>query len=594
VSESTIADAPADEDSDARPNITCNRCGTLTTWNPYCPSCGAYLEFGGTPAWHPDEQLSVPPLPGEGLPPADPTLVVSSAAPSGDDSPAASESASAPDPASFTVASTTTSDTEVRHLFTGSLSATEQEISESLHELQEDGQSIAGSIDDESISAWHDFEEERAEAEAELHPHRDGVRPWWASWGDDSQYDESALDQIPDVPAGRVIAAGAPVTEQNDVEGVVFSSRRVIPAPELATPIAELPGLHDDEMQRTRAMAGEEFEADGEACPRCTLINPAGRQYCDWCGTPMPGVLLGPESDAYNPYGLRSTGEVEVPTGPQRSYALKMTLTVLLLAGLAWGIWYLFFGPMADQTRTTMKIVAQQITEWIDPTSGTPAPVSDVDASSSLVGTSPLALKTVNSRDFWASEPMTLYGQGSTISFTFSDSFEIDRMVIYPGIQNETFDVNSLATPRVVTLDFGDDRLFQTDIQYVQDVSLYEQVISFPTVITDSVKVTINEVWNPRYPDPEGSSVGEVAISSIQFLQVPSATTVNPLSTASPSPSPSGSASPSASASSSPGSPDEDSSPDSSPAPSASPSPSAKSSSTASPSPSASPKASAS
>ncbi|MEY4137576.1 MAG: hypothetical protein RL205_1704, partial [Actinomycetota bacterium] len=313
--------------------------------------------------------------------------------------------------------------------------------------------------------------------------------------------------------------------------------------------------------------------------------NPAGRQYCDWCGTPMPGVLLGPESDAYNPYGLRSSGEVEVPSGPQRSYALKMTLTILILLGLVWAIWYFFFGPRAEQTQTALKVVAQQVTEWIDPTSGTPAPVSDVTASSSLVGTSPLALKTVSSRDYWASEPMTLYGQGSTITMTLAGSYEIDRMVIYPGIQNQTFDVNSLATPRVVTLDFGNGRLFQTDVSYVESSSDYEQVIKFPTLITDKIIITINEVWNPRYPDPQGSSNGEVAISSIQFLQVPSDTTVNPLSTASASPSSSASpspSSPSSSASASPSSPAADSS--ASPSASAS----AKSSSKSSPSPTAS------
>lgn len=33
--------------------IRCTRCGTVTTWTPYCPSCGAYLEFAGEPPWTP-------------------------------------------------------------------------------------------------------------------------------------------------------------------------------------------------------------------------------------------------------------------------------------------------------------------------------------------------------------------------------------------------------------------------------------------------------------------------------------------------------------------------------------------------------------
>lgn len=578
MSESTVAEVPTDtNDADSRPDISCNRCGTLTTWNPYCPSCGAYLEFNGIPAWHPDERLSVPPLPGSSARSASDPDSDEASDPDSDEpsDPAPSSATTVTAAASIAGITGSVADSEVRQLFTGTLAETEHEAAESIHDMEEAADSLTSAVDDASIAAWHDLEEERAAAISELHPSEHSIKPWWASWGDDAQYQEQALQELPDVPAAKVAAAGAPTTVTPTDEGVVFSSRRVIPAPELVTPNAELPGLHDDEMQRTRAMAGEELEADGEVCPRCTLRNPIGRQYCDWCGTPMPGVLLGPESDAYNPYGLRSTGQVEVPTGPQRSYALKMTFTVIVLLALVWGIWYLFFGPMADQTRTGMKVLAQQITEVIDPTSGTPAPVDDVDASSSLVGTSPLALKSVNSRDYWASEPMTLYGQGSSLTFTFAGSFEIDRMVIYPGIQNETFDVNSLATPRVVTLDFGDGRVFQTNVAFVQSQSLYEQVISFPTVITSTVKLTINEVWNPRYPDPEGDTVGEVAISSVQFLQVPSATTVNPLSTASPSPSASSSASPSASATESPSSPDADSSPDSAPTPSTAPSTSA-------------------
>ena len=31
----------------AQTPIRCTRCDTLTTWTPYCPSCGAYLEFAG-------------------------------------------------------------------------------------------------------------------------------------------------------------------------------------------------------------------------------------------------------------------------------------------------------------------------------------------------------------------------------------------------------------------------------------------------------------------------------------------------------------------------------------------------------------------
>jgi ribosomal protein L37E len=42
----------------AQTPIRCKRCGTLTTWTPYCPGCGAYLEFAGDPPWVPKPELT--------------------------------------------------------------------------------------------------------------------------------------------------------------------------------------------------------------------------------------------------------------------------------------------------------------------------------------------------------------------------------------------------------------------------------------------------------------------------------------------------------------------------------------------------------
>jgi len=335
--------------------------------------------------------------------------------------------------------------------------------------------------------------------------------------------------------------------------GVVFESRRVVPAPAIVEPGAELPGLPEDDNQKTRAMGNEELDADGETCTRCELKNPAGRQYCDWCGTPLPGVMLGPESDAYNPYGIRSSGAVEVSTAPRRSYVVKIIVLVLVLCTLIWGVWFFFFGPKAEQSRTAVKVVIQQFTEWLAPSIGDEATITNVTASSSLTGTSPLALKSVNSRDFWASAPMTLYGAGSSVTFTLDKQYEIDRVAIYPGIQNQTFDVNALGTPKIVTIDVGNGKKIQAAVKLIESDGDYEQILPIPVVITDKVTITFDEVYPPRYPDPSGNNIGEVSVSAIAFLQVPSATTVNPLasSSASPSASPSASGSASASASSS-------------------------------------------
>ena len=153
------------------------------------------------------------------------------------------------------------------------------------------------------------------------------------------------------------------------------------------------------------------------------------------------------------------------------------------------------------------------------------------------------------------------------MTFNFDKQYEIDRVAIYPGIQNQTFDVNALGTPKIVTIDVGNGKEIQAAVRLVESDGDYEQIIQIPVVMTDKVTITFNEVYPPRYPDPSGNDIGEVSVSAVAFLQVPSATTVNPLASSSASPS----ASPSASGSSS-----------------ASPSSSASGSSSASPSPSSS------
>jgi hypothetical protein len=180
---------------------------------------------------------------------------------------------------------------------------------------------------------------------------------------------------------------------------------------------------------------------------------------------------------------------------------LKIALLILVLLGLIWAIWFFFFGPRATETRTAIKVVAQQFTEFLAPSVGVAANITNVTASSSLTGTSPLALKSLSSRDFWASEAMTLYGEGSTITFTFQQQYEIDRVAVYPGIQNQTFDVNALATPKIVTIDVGNGKKVQAALQQVETNSDYEQILDIPTVLTDKVTITIAVVKLSRTAD---------------------------------------------------------------------------------------------
>jgi hypothetical protein len=594
MSEATTVDAVAvtsegdDGNSPANPNISCDRCGTLTTWNPYCPSCGAYLEFSGTPAWHPDEQLSTiptalaaPTTAPTTAPETDPENTTATTADS--TVAAAPGDGSAPADASAKGASDADPhrDFGVRHLITGLFHHGEHEAKAAETELEHEAKAAETELEHERDAREKHLEHEIAKAKADikgdLHPSEHEVKPWWASWGETP----SVPEEIDPAPAAKVMASSGIVPDAESNEGVVFESRRVVPAPPIFAPEAELPGFPLDDTAKTRAIGSEGLDANGETCTRCDLTNPAGRQYCDWCGTPLPGVLLGPESDSYNPYGVKSSGTVEVSSAPRRSYVLKIIVLVLVLLTLVWAVWFFFFGPKAEESRTAVKVVIQQFTEWLAPSIGDEATITTVTASSSLTGTSPLALKSVSSRDFWASESMTLYGAGSSVVFTLDTKYEIDRVAIYPGIQNQTFDVNALGTPETVSIDAGDGKITQAHVKYVEASGDYEQIIQIPVVITDKVTITFDQVYPPRYPNSSGNTIGEVSVSAVAFLQVPSATTVNPLSTASASPSASGSASPSGSPSSS-GS----SSASASPSPSTTSTKNSKSSPSPSPSPS--------
>jgi hypothetical protein len=602
----TVAAVDVTSEGDAasaseNPNISCNRCGTLTTWNPYCPSCGAYLEFSGTPAWHPDEQLStIPPITAVGAhASADdtsdtaagtaPSTLESSTSSTGDASP--SDGTPSAESAAVGDAGDSSEHLEPAHRHRlGDLfhrGERKAEAAEKATELEAEKATA-----DAEKHLEHDIAEAKSNIHDDLHPTEHEIKPWWASWGETPTAPDNADDtDAGTAPAAKVSASSgiAPDPEVND--GVVFTSRRVVPAPAIVEPDATLPGLPEDETQKTRAMGNEELDADGETCARCELKNPAGRQYCDWCGTPLPGVVLGPENDAYNPYGIKSSGTVEVSSAPRRSYAVKIIVLIVVLLTLIWAIWYFFFGPRAEQTTTAIKVTTQKFTEWLAPSIGAQATITNVTASSSLQGTSPLALSEVSSRDFWASAPMTLYGAGSSVTFTLDKKYEIDRVAIYPGIQNQTFDVNALGTPADVTIDVGDGKVHQAHVSYIQSDSDYEQILQIPTVVTDTVKITFDTVYPPRYPDPKGETVGEVSVSAFAFLQVPSATTVNPLASASASPSASGSASASPSASSS-ASGSASASPSSSASASASAKPKSSASASATKSSSAKPKSS--
>lgn len=298
----------------------------------------------------------------------------------------------------------------------------------------------------------------------------------------------------------------------------------VIAAPAAQDPIAELPGHAMTAGLATHALLTEqrEIRSGNRVCPACGHANADWRALCEHCGATLPGAVLAPPAPA-----SYTTGEhgKEHSLGPERHEWVKWVVIILAFALLGFGLWYFLFGPKADQTRTTIVVAAQTLWEFVDPTSGVAAPVSSVAATSSLPGTLPMSLADSNSRTFWASEVDSSFGAGSAIVVTFSKPVEIDRLLIQPGIQNGQLDVRALATPMEVTVDLGMGEPVVRTLHIIQEQADYQQLIEFPSTTTSQVRVTVNSVYPPRFLQP-GTTVGSVAISSLDFLRVPSRDTV--------------------------------------------------------------------
>ena len=387
-----------------QPDITCKRCGTVTTWNPFCPTCGAYLEFAGDPPWTPDEE--------EGT----------------------------------TAASSTTTDPTANQF------------------AAEPAYGVLLTMD-----------------------------------GQD---------------------AGSPQATQQHV---------TVPGLPIGHPKAELPGERITEQRVTRAMAVEGHTTSTgptRPCPACQHPNAEWRAYCEHCGVALPGAVLAP----YRYQSAHSKKPGQQRTGPERHEWLRWSAAICALLLLAFLVWLFLFGPLATQTRNAITLAAQNIWEFIDPTTGVSAPIREITSTSTLPGTSPLILGDGNSRTFWASNAESTFGAGTEITLNFNTPVRIDRMLIYPGIQNGQLDVRALYTPKQISIDLGSGPIQTRELKQIQDVGDYEQLVEFPEIETSSVTITIEDVYPPRVAT-SGTTLGSVAISELDFLQVPSlnSTSLNPV-----------------------------------------------------------------
>ena len=408
------------------PDIRCNRCGTLTTWNPYCPTCGAYLEFAGVPPWEPGQKFSTPPS------------------------------------------------------LTAPMAGVEGNLGEPGHGVRH---------------LW-------------LHgEHREGHHR--------EQDSENPSAQPPSLVQARDTGGG-------ESEG----TSRLVAAVSISSPVAEMPGVPMAPALRTSAMVMLEGKdsVGGPTCERCHRRNPIWRAYCERCGMVFPHAILAPPRAHESEEGGGHHEKKDSGKGPHRSSWWKKVVVGIILCGLIYVIWYYFFGPAAPETRTNVTIQIQRLWEKINPNGGVSAPVKTVVANNSLDGTTAMSLADPAARTFWASAPNQDFGAGSTITVTFATPVEIDRLFIYPGIQNGQLDIRALATPQEITLEFSPTLKITSTLAPVVTQEAHKQLISFPRVTTSTVTITINSVYPPLYLLPD-QTVGEVAISALDFLQLPSVNT---------------------------------------------------------------------
>lgn len=505
------------------PDITCTKCDSVVPWGPHCPQCRAYLEFAGMPPWQPDppaeagpEGISEPaadsPAPenstnGAVTPPIEGNAL--DAAPSADA--VEMEQEHAPGPIAVAVGETVeqvTAQTQTRHQEASSrwgLWCRSWKRQPGLNLLAcllavLLGVALALLLCD-LIHSW------------------DGLWAtplftlicllvfwWFVTIPDQRAFEESQVE--PELEPEPVVAQAEPVPTSE---------------PEIDSIQSHAPQLVDVTQEKTAALLDPSAIVRSQECAECGHLNVREAHYCEACTAMLPGAVVSPPIIAYSLVEEHEQGQQgDKPKGKRRrlSGSWRNVVMGLTIAGIAASaIIFAFFGPGAMRVQFGMTRAFQVINQWIDPYSGTRATVTKVTTSSTIDGIESTALQDADVRTFWVSADLPDYGTGIEIVWTLDEPSLINRMVIYPGIQNQQFDRRALATPKDITLTFDDGTSVQRTLNPLDSSEEFRQLLRFDDVTTQQIKMRIDSVYPPR----EGSAdrIGEVAISGVQFIEVP-------------------------------------------------------------------------
>lgn len=535
------------------PNILCTKCATVVSWRPHCPHCHAYLEFAGVPPWHPDEpteavvevesvEMKAEPesdlgIPDGPIPPDSPTIehsedfgdsgnaeqaygravlpvsTISMLPIEHDEADAIADAAvdvvpEPVEPGAFALLSRGLRRDPDRHV-TGYLAALTLAIILILVFGLISGPASAtiaapffigwalvsvaifGMIPDQREFEIAEAEEFRrlAEEEAErARLEREAERRMLA---------EAAL-----VAAEPVVSAGTVMEDEAPIE-------------------ARAPQTVNSTIERTAPMRIQVDDNIDQRCEGCGRMNPNTRRFCEQCGLVLgtapvaPTVVAVSQTEAERQAEeARKRKKIGVSSS-WRTPIFALTIGAVVIGALA----FAFLGPGAFQIRFGMTRAFQVINQWIDPYSGKAVTIETVVASSTLPGTDAQQIATSDARTFWASAPSKDYGVGTVLTYTLGVESEIDRMVIFPGIQSAQFDARALASPKDITLTFDDGTVTQATLESLDIKTNSRQLVQFPQNVTKQIVLRIDSVYPPRGANAMG--VGEVAISGTEFLEVP-------------------------------------------------------------------------
>ena len=421
-------------------SITCQRCGTRTTWTPYCPGCGAYLEFAGVPPW---TQPKPDPPTGDGN---------STDSPESADSPTetpAHDDESAPE-----------------HSLEPS-AGTSQSLSTPTHEGAQDtglatddqGPPTAGS--DGTDEGGTDGGTEADEAPPPK-VRRGDPDPWWKLWA-------RPIIEEPTHPAtSETPAVGHEHASMHDEE----SSGVVVPQDVPAEIQSEEPAKALQATERTIAVGqgGGLGPLDGTPCSRCGFRNEPTAHFCARCGLDFAIVARATIATQQAPEHADTTQRP-----PQRRDWALIGFVAFLIAILL----FMLLAPPPNPIFTAFSNGFRTVTYWISPSAGQSAPYDAIQASSTGFGSPASALAGNSIASYWASAVSKNYGAGTTINFRLVDNYALDRMLIQPGVQNGVLDVRALATPQQIRLTFFKAVVRDQDAESEKvDVSTQETDIS--------------------------------------------------------------------------------------------------------------------